>query len=554
MQTFGQHLKNLLRVQPQLPPNLQAFIDEITGTVLDVLQSVNPVTNEAVASGATPTNKEFVLQANVAYLDAAFEAAKIQFPAEAQKLEEIMAYVSQLDIKIQLSMQPKVKQATTAAIKGIQLNTRGEFAQVTKDIEQTAMGFVERFGVKPIWARNLVGMFTSEIDLKDRAKFLKLCYNGDALNIKDMIRKGHGSLEDVVATSEPTIQKIFKSIKETLLDISLSTGQRGATGPFEAMLAIMGGARKPNADEGGDLKINVGGKDKKFEVKAGSITINDGSPGESAAWLDSTAGAEVSGDYLRGVANDYVQKHFPNLKPAEQALWNSADFRSTKLKNLRDILNIFENRKKGVAVGLLSYMMADVFPSVTQIPEFNFKQSIRNILKGIIEGNPKAVAKEQGTMAMLEYAVGKGNDGFILFNSSFQEYKIIMGVKGVLDVYHDTTVDTPEELKGKGSRALQKPEWSESRVRYLEPMTMQRGKAKCSPSIFYGPLARSTRSKEYVANYLSDPDRAQRRAEVERAGDPEFEHNSGFEKLSHPISAPRARRSQGAETERQRRK
>ena len=543
--SFGQHLKNLLQVQTTLPANshLRAFIDQIVNTVGDVLHSVQPIPQNEGYSGAS-SNKSFIMQANVAYLDAAFEQAKIQFPQDAQKLAEIQAYVAALDTRIQIQKSPVVQKATTAAIKGIQLNTRGEFAQVTKDIEDTAMGFVERFGVKPIWARNLVGMFTSEVDLKDRAKFLKLCYQGKALNIDDMVRKGHGSLEDVVATSEPTIQKIFKSIKETLLDISLSTGQRGATGPFEAMLAIMGGARKPDSDEGGDLKIAVNGQDKKFEVKAGSITVKINSTAkngptatgsESAAWLDSTSGQEVSGDYLRGVANDFVNKNFPTLTGREQTLWGHSDFRSTKLGNLNTFLSVIEKKKPGSASRLVSYMMSEVFPTAPTAPGFNFKQSIKNILAGIGSGDAKSIAKEQGTMALIEYALGKGNDGFILFNSSTQEYKILMDMKGIMDIYNQKVNDTDPAS------------WEKSIVRFLEPMTMSRGKAKCSPSIYFGPLGKSKRAKEYAASYMNDPDRVQRRLEVERAGDPEFEDNYGFESNATPtpvaVNQPRARRS-----------
>jgi len=549
---FGADLKYLLKVQHELPADsaLRGFIDQIFDTTGDILKLAAdlPGLQEAVVqySGAK-SNKSFIEKYADTEIDALYSVIMSKAPTvgiDPAKLSMLLSDARSLTETIKRRKNPEVQKAATAAIKGIQLNAQGQFAKLTKEIEDNAMKFVDRFGVKPIWARNLVGMFTAEISLKERTKFLDKCLLGQAMDIKSMIRNGHGTLDTVVDANDKTINKIFQSIKDTLLDISLSTGQRGATGPFEAMLAIMGGARKPDANEGGDLKIKIDEKDIKFEVKAGSLTIDTGgknpSASESSAWLDSTG--ELSGDNLRGKGDEYLNKYFPNLPPVEKNLWANSDFRSSKLVSLRDFLNKIENRKKGSAIGLLTYMMTQSFPSATTLPEFNFRQSVRNILKNIIDLNAKGIAKEQGTMALLEYAIGKGNDGFILFNSSVQEYKIIMGVKGIIDLYHNTVVEPP----GKSLKNDYKPEWDESIVRFLEPMTMKRGAAKCSPSIYYGPLGKSKRAKEYAAKFATDPERLALRAKAQQSGDAEFiDANSGFitpsedEKSARPTRQPR---------------
>jgi hypothetical protein len=533
MQTFGQHLKHLLQVQATLPANsqLRAFIDQIADTVANIINIVQPIQNESY-SGATP-NKDFILQANVAFLDAAMKVAitnATKYDLDPQKLQELMNDVASLDTRIQLQQQPEVQKATTAAIKGIQLNTRGEFVVKDKEIKAIADNFAKRFGLKPIWARNLIGMFDISIPHEDRVKFLKACEEGKALDIHQMITKGQGSIEDVVTTKIPKLREVFSSIKETLLDISLSTGQRGATGPFEALVAIMGGGRKPTTQEGGDIVVKSGGKDLKLELKAGSITIKSATgkvSGLSPAWLDSTAGGEISPSKLRSVADTWLNQNFPlAFKNAQlSSLWKDADFRPTKLENFKFFLEYAEKKKPGMSTAFIGSMMATMFPSITNVPGYDFKKAVKNIVHNIALLDSKAIAREQGVMALLEYVVGKGNDGFLLFNGSTQEYKMIMGVKGVLQIYKSNEI-APES----------------SIVRFDETMTMLAKSTKCSPSIYFGPSNTSNRAKEYANKFMSNPERVALRAKAEAAGDPEFEPDTS----DVAVPPPRAKRTVGA--------
>jgi hypothetical protein len=284
-----------------------------------------------------------------------------------------------------LSQNKNIIRANLAAIAGIELNTKGQIARLDGDIEANAQKFAKKFNVKPIWARNLVGMFSIAIEREDRKKFLDLCLDGKAMSIETMIKNKQGSIDTVVAMDQPEIAKVFKHIKETLLDISLSTGQRGATGPFEAMLAIMGGAEKPKNDEGGDVKI--GGK--KFEVKSTSISVSSTSAGSGSGtpgWLDAGPKGEVGASKLREIADSWVKKNTPSLVTNKKfnELWKKADFIESGLPNLNEIFRYFEASSAGSPKKFLAHCMLTFFPNC-KIKEWDFNRAITRMLKHIVD-------------------------------------------------------------------------------------------------------------------------------------------------------------------------
>jgi hypothetical protein len=389
-----------------------------------------------------------------------------------------------------LNSSDAVIKAKVSAIKTIELNTKGEIGQLDSDIEATAKQFAKRFNVKDIWARNLVGMFSVSIPHADRKKFLDACLSGNAIDINAMFDQKAGSIDKVVNTKVPKLKEVYDSVKSTLLDISLSTGQRGATGPFEAMLAIMGGATKPTAEDGGDLVING----KKYEVKSTSLVPTskpkkDGSlpntGNMSQAWLDSGPGGEVGGSFLRNLGNDWLLKKTPSLMTGKnfKLLWSTADFRASGLPDLAKALAEIKSKKRQGGIELISYMMSTFFPSALATEGFDYSKSIAKIMIGIKNNDSAAVALEQGIMGLIAY-MDKGNDGFILFNSSMQEYRIISGIEDVLEIYNN-----PGKFDIKFS-----------------PMTMGKA-AKASPGIYFGPEPSSEKAKKYFEFYNSDPRR-----------------------------------------------
>lgn len=388
----------------------------------------------------------------------------------------------------ELTKTKGVEKAAKAYEKTIELDVKGNIAKLDADIEATAREFAKKFNLPLKWARNLIGMFSVKISHEDRKTFLQACNDGVALDVPGMIRAGEGSVDDFVTTEYPQIKEVYESVKDTLLDISLSTGQRGATGPFEAMLAIMGGCRKPSNDEGGDIVTKDG---LKLEVKATSITADTESPtsgGNTNAWLDSTAGKEVGGSRLRKEADDWLRENAPKaLTDKEfQSIWSKSNFRAKQLPNLKQSLILLRDLSKVAAPGkkLIMYMMAQMFPTTAKSKDFDFAGSCTRILNAIGKEDVKSVAKEQGIMALLEYILGKDNDGFVFFNSSTQKFKIVMGVKGVI-----AEANRPN-----------------SNLHFDVPMSMGND-PKASPGVYYGAKPGSPEGKAYLEKFNSSPER-----------------------------------------------
>jgi len=562
--SFGEHVKNLAAKQRGLPPGdpMHSVINKIMDQTALILAQTQPleentaqpmnmppadanvevspgntVSTAPIAAPATPPaakkrqsgaipNKELVYRASAVTIDAAARMFMEQNPDSSQVMQQFMEFVAQADTKLQLQKDPDVIKATTATVKGIQLNTKAELGKLDADIEKVALGFADRFNLPDIWARNLVGMFGTRITGDKRKKFLQACEAGKALDISSMIKKGQGNIDEVVSIDDPAIKDVYKDVKRTLLDISLSTGQRGATGPFEAMLAIMGGARKPKSDEGGDLVVQRGNKITKLEVKSGSLTpssklLKDGTlpnTGKATqAWLDSMEGKEISGSRLRREADAWLS-HNTNIYRIKP-IFDKADFRPGGIAAFAQVLNALDKSKPGTSEAFMKHLMLSVFPSIKQAPGYNFPAACRRLVNAIKDMETDKVAREQGVMSLLEYHLGKGNDGFIFFNSSTQEYKMIMGAKDIVGLLNQKSTSKDSE--------------EESMLRFSHTMTFSGD--RCSPGAYFGPAATSKRAKEYFAEYNSDPKRIQLRREAAAREQADAGHeDSEFQRTRSP--------------------
>lgn len=483
---FGSNIKTLLSINQSMNDKdpkkelLDKFLS-VVGSYFSDFAASKLAETISFEKNLAKGNMASMFGANEVAINEFVEFVKKQNPNAGINLEDMAAAFVQT-----LSQNKNIIKANLAAIAGIELNTKGQIARLDADIEANAQAFAKKFNVKSIWARNLVGMFSIAIERDDRKKFLDLCLAGKAMSIENMIKNKQGSIDTVVAMDQPEIAKVFKHIKETLLDISLSTGQRGATGPFEAMLAIMGGAEKPKNDEGGDVKI--GGK--KFEVKSTSISVSTSSMGSGSGtpgWLDAGPKGEVGASKLREIANTWVKQNVPSLDSNKKFndVWKTADFIESGLTNLTTSLKYFEAARPGSSKKFLAYCMLTFFPNC-KVKEWDFARAITRMLKQIEAGNARGVAREQGILGLIEYIKGKGNDGFIFFNSSFQEYRVIDGLEGLLEAIE---LDTQE-----------------SNIHFITPMSMG-NRPKASPAIYYGPEPTSPKAKEYIAKVNSDPKR-----------------------------------------------
>ena len=130
--------------------------------------------------------------------------------------------------------------------------------------------------------------------------------------------------------------------------------------------------------------------------------------------------------------------------------------------------------------------MSTVFPTAVKVKGYNFDEACNRIVAAIRAKQPRDIAKEQGIMALIQYSLGKGNDGFILFNSSTQEFKVVNGVKGILDLVNNS-----------------------GNVHFYSPMTMGKND-RASPGIYFGPDPTSDVAKDYFKMFNSDPKRVAR--------------------------------------------
>ena len=368
----------------------------------------------------------------------------------------------------------RVGKAFKALETKIKLDTQGRIVRMDKELEDQAKEIAESLHLDIKWARNLIGMFGVSISREDRNAFIAACREGTALDMPNMFLDKEGKLEDYITQNPPSIKQVFQSVKSTLLDISLSSGQGAATGPFEAMLAIMGGAKKA---EKGDLLIN----NKKYEVKSTSISVATGIT-NSNAWLDATG--EIAPSAVRILFKQLMEKYSPtSIRTTKgNALFLKSDFRPMGIESLSTLMKTVARPNQ-----LMFDLHSSLFPDTAKIEtaEYSFKNSIKAIVLAIQKQDTPEIAKQQGIMAMLQYAAGPYQSGFILYNSSFQMFKII---------------DTVEDIAAMAADP-------DSQGVHFESKGITMGKSrKSSPGIYYGPLSSSPEGKEYSTRVKQSPD------------------------------------------------
>ena len=357
----------------------------------------------------------------------------------------------------------------------IKLDTQGSIVKMDKELEDQAKEIAESLHLDIKWARNLIGMFGVSISREDRNAFIAACREGTALDMPRMFLDKEGKLEDYITQNPPSIKQVFQSVKTTLLDISLSSGQGAATGPFEAMLAIMGGAKKA---EKGDLLIN----DKKYEVKSSSVSVGKSGASNSNAWLDATG--EVAPSLVRTQFKQLIEQQSPNSikTPKGKELFIKSDFRPMGIESLAALMKTVAKPNQ-----MMFSLHSSLFPDSAKIEtaEYSFKNSVKSIVSAIQNQDTPEIAKQQGIMAMLQYAAGPYQSGFILYNSSFQMFKII-----------DTVEDVAAMAADPDSQGV-----------HFESKGITMGKSrKSSPGIYYGPVASSPEGKTYATQVKQSPE------------------------------------------------
>jgi len=335
-----------------------------------------------------------------------------------------------------IRIHPNYKKAEKSLVKTIQMDTEGKIVMQDTELEQYAQEVANRLGLDYKWALNLVGMFGVQIKRKDKLEFLDLCRQHKAINLDKMLLDKKGKLSDLIVKDPPSIRQVFQHIKDTLLGISISSGRRDATGPFEAMLCIMGPATKLTK---GDISIN----NQNFEVKGSSISINArGNPSRSFGWLEANS---IKASALHKVFAVAVENILPgssqittqfleNDKPLSlKSIIDRADFRTERLPYLKYVLSQLPNRSDRITV--MTAVHTTLFPSTAQqkIRNFNFLEKINQIVDAIADDDAGKIAKIQGIMGMLEYYFSVYKSGMIYYNSSDESYLVLNSPEDILN-------------------------------------------------------------------------------------------------------------------------
>jgi len=404
---------------------------------------------------------------------------------------KIEAMLSKTETLVAIANDPGVKKAFIRHDTSTRLSVEEKFVKRDAKLEALAQQKSADLGMPIRWARNLIGMFgtATEMTINSNAReaFLEACANDTALDLKSMMQAKQGKIEDFVLNQPPEIKQVFKAIKSTLLDISLSTGQGAATGPFEALLAIMGGAKKAAT---GDLLING----KKYEVKSCSISIKETTTkkngtslagGNSNAWLD--ASSEIAPSAARNIFAGVIKSK--GISPS--ILSDDADFRpgmQALSGPLSHMANFLSNKNVVASAKDIIYdFHATLYPDIVKLPLsiYNFRTACNRILAGIYSLKAEDVAKEQGIMAMLQYRMGAYESGFVLYNSSTQTFRVI-----------DEPQDIVALLKEKGTGGDYQVNFQKSTITIAKKSSGR----KSAPGIYFGPSANSPAGEKYIDN------------------------------------------------------
>jgi len=459
-------LQSLVNSASTLPPDNAArlTVQKLLNTI--ALKGSGQLAQEASA----PTGSR------LAVAQAQLQALAKMSPQEIESMiAAIRAGHDAVNVAKKLIRSPEVSQAFKALETKIKLDTQGNIVKMDKELEDQAREIAESLHLDIKWARNLIGMFGVSVSREDRNAFIAACKKGTALDMPRMFQDKEGKLEDYITQNPPSIKQVFQSVKSTLLDISLSSGQGAATGPFEAMLAIMGGAKKAPK---GDLEIDG----KKYEVKSSSVSVGKSGASNSNAWLDATG--EVAPSAVRTLFKKLLEEQSPNsIRTSEDKnSFLKADFRPMGIESLAALMKTVATPNQ-----LMFDLHSSLFPDVANMEtnEYSFKNSIKAINEAIQQQNTTEIAKHQGIMAMLQYAVGPYQSGFILYNSSFQQFKIIDSVQDIAAIATDP----------------------DSQGVHFESKGITMGKSrKSSPGIYYGPLASSPEGKTYATQVKQSPE------------------------------------------------
>jgi hypothetical protein len=403
-------LNDIIKTVDSTDPLYQQALEIITRAVngIEAEQTAPPanISNKEIGEpmGAQPISEDFrenqIIQKFMSYQ---------KNPQMRKFLENMLAKDRQTVLQIARDDSRRISKEYTRGKKTQQSSTDAANTKINTMADKIA----RNVGMDDVWSANLVGQLRS-LTNEEKITFLTTCINGTGLDWDSMVQVE----EDLVSRYiGPSIKSIWPKISKGIysLPLSLSVGG-GQSGNGEAMFAILLNGVKPDK---GDIMI----RDEKYEVKATQAKIGTLKGGEEGAatvnhaWLegDSTKASDVK----TALINWLKQNGYNNL--AIPKIIDAADFRSQKRVGLDHILSQIGNKQK--CIDMIVSIHASVFPRCSS----KFKMLMRKWSAEVLAKGkqPKLadaddIARIQGGMAILEYAVGKHRVKNYLFLSSIK--------------------------------------------------------------------------------------------------------------------------------------
>ena len=312
-------------------------------------------------------------------------------PNSTKALLDIESFKKQVQQQLKRVAQAHQEFGKQQYIKSQETDT-SDFAELGSMIEK-------KLGTHKGWtkARIIDPLLSVGIDSELLYVFLDQCASGTAMNWN--FDDGIHPITDFKSLMSAEAREVFsnKQAKDILVSARWSEGTVGE-GDGEVMIGLLADASHPQK---GDITV----KGVPYEVKATGWRFNKkGDVSGTEAWLDAGPyAANIEG--IKSIFKKLINARGIKVSDESMAL---ADFRKAGTQSFKQIMSQVKD-----PVDLLSSLHSAVFPNVD---ENQIRQASENIVTA--QYDYRVSAKEQGLLAMAEYAAEHDDFGFVFIDKT----------------------------------------------------------------------------------------------------------------------------------------
>jgi hypothetical protein len=389
----------------KLPSANSPLLNKIVSSITDLVNSAKKLPeNDPARKEADDLINSLKNKAGITESDAISELEHDMIVAIAKALISTgnqQATLSLIDIekiKKNIEVQQKTKKVAQAHQElGKQQYVKSQETD-TSDLDEIGAAIEKKLGTPKGWTKSKIinPLLSVGIDKELLYVFLDQCASGTAMNWN--FNDGIHPITDFKSLMSDESKEIFsnKQAKDILLTARWS--EAGGEGDGEVMIGLLADASHP---EKGDITV----KGVPYEVKATGWRFNKkGDVSGTEAWLD--AGPYSSNiEGVKAIFKKLINARGITASEENIAL---ADFRKAGTQSLKQIMSRVKD-----PVDLMSSLHSAVFPNADKN---QIKQASENIVAS--QYDYRVSAKEQGLLAMAEYAAEHDNFGFVFIDKT----------------------------------------------------------------------------------------------------------------------------------------